>query len=205
MKNQYLEKIASHQEEVKSILYEYNRRHNEIEDPINKMHKSMDDLEYAAMDNTRSSYHSDIIDKVRNLQEDNLRNSLDTFNAHKTNKYNTAVKLLDLGGLPAHEGSFDPDHVIRTFQNVHRQRNGQIGLVALGSVAGGIGGAILGARSMGGLGALVGGVAGAAGAAGLGSFALGSRIAKRDTEITQEHDRDLDTAFNYMKNHVSKG
>lgn len=204
MKNQYLEKIASHKDAVHGILLEYNRRHNEIEDPIKRMHDHMDELEYTAMDNVDSPYHSDLIDKIRSLQEDNLRNSLNTFESHRTNKYNTAVKLLEEGGLPANEGSFDPDHVINTFKVIRRESNGQLGLVAAGTLAGGVGGAILGGRSMGPLGALVGGVAGAVGASGLSNYALRKRIADRDAETSLKHDQDLDLAYHYMKTHVSK-
>lgn len=205
MKNQYLEKIASHRDAVTGILTEYNRRHNEIEEPIDRMHETMDELEESIDNEIVSEDAKHTLDRLRREQEENLRTSLDTLGAHKTNKYNTAVKLLNHGGLPSNEGSFDADHVIRTFQNVHRGTNGQVGLSYLGVVPGGIGGALLGGRAMGPLGALVGGIAGTIGAGALGSHLMKSRIAERKLEIDNEHEHALNAAYNIINSHVSKG
>lgn len=206
MTNKYLEKIASRQDHVDSILHDHYERQQEIEQPIQDLHDDMDEMEMAFSNGNENPYdyhRSYLLESIRSNREHRLRTDLKLDDKHTENDVNAAKKLLANEDLAHLVNKDNASTVLHNFRKIPTESNGYKTLKGVGTfggaVAGGAMGIYAGIQTRNPLAVSALGAAGAISGGMLGSMGFGAmlknKIKQRDENIHTNREYHVDQAY----------
>ena len=211
--NKYLEKAAKLQEQVDETLDHHYGNIDDIEAPINEFEESLDEMRQHYSHGRER--HSDwLADNIIASRVDSMRDRLKIDDQLEENDMGTGKSLLTIGDIQ-HDlaGPRQASRIIKHIEGVQRPMNGWRGLAngagVLGSIAGGVGGFAYGVKKNN---PLIAGVAGIGGVIALGLLAgkgthalIDDKIDARDKQIYDQHERNLQHAYEVLKERLQKG
>lgn len=215
--NKYLEKIAEHQEPVTDILLDHAEKYYEIEDGLEDHMQDFDRVHNVYKHNTpEDPYRYRLVNEIRQMREDKLRDELDIEGQHHQNNLETAKRLMDLKGMSHLVNDDNASNIVRQFEKAHDSYSTNPSAIwkNLGTMAAVAGGAALGGLTVAsnygkGPGVLGGMVAGAIGGGYLGRSTLGNmldhKIKARDEANYEAREHAIQVAFDRLKTRYSIG